>query len=139
MRQKFRRIFTDEQKAEAVCIVDQSGKPIRQVTIEMGLSALCNCVKQAQVDQAATPDGALTTKAGVESTPPRCQTAANGARFLKKGRSLLCGGKQPYELIQAEKANFPVQLMCEALDLSKSGYYAWCKCPVSPELRRMND
>jgi transposase len=31
MTQKPRRIFTDEQKAEAVRIVNQSGKPVSQV------------------------------------------------------------------------------------------------------------
>jgi putative transposase len=30
-----------------------------------------------------------------------------------------------YDLIEAEKANFPVNLMCRVLELSKSGYYAW--------------
>ena len=38
MTQKPRRIFTDEQKAEAVRIVNQSGKPISQVAKEMGLT-----------------------------------------------------------------------------------------------------
>jgi putative transposase len=28
-------------------------------------------------------------------------------------------------LIEAEKANFPIRLMCEALEVSRSGYYAW--------------
>ena len=52
MTQKPRRIFTDEQKAEAVRIVNQSGKPISQVAKEMGLTetALRNWIKQAQVD-----------------------------------------------------------------------------------------
>ena len=44
MTQKPRRIFTHEQKAEAVRIVEQSGKPISQIATEMGLteSALRN-------------------------------------------------------------------------------------------------
>jgi transposase len=52
MAQKPRRIFTDEQRAEAVTIVNQSGKPISQVAKEMGLteSALRKWVKQAQID-----------------------------------------------------------------------------------------
>jgi transposase len=36
MTQKPRRTFTDEQKAEAVRIVGQSGKPVSQVAQEMG-------------------------------------------------------------------------------------------------------
>lgn len=64
MSPKPRRQFTPEQKAEAVRIVTQSGKPISQIAKEMGLteSALRNWVKQAQIDQAAAPNGALTTE-----------------------------------------------------------------------------
>ncbi len=52
MSQKPRRTFTDEQKSEAVKIVEDSGKPISQVAREMGLteSVLRKWVKQARVD-----------------------------------------------------------------------------------------
>lgn len=30
-----------------------------------------------------------------------------------------------YELIEVEKANYPVSLMCRVLKVSRSGYYAW--------------
>lgn len=64
MSPKPRRQFTPEQKAEAVQIVAQSGRPISQIAKEMGLteSALRNWVKQAEIDQAADPNGALTTQ-----------------------------------------------------------------------------
>jgi transposase len=64
MSPKPRRVFTDEQKAEAVQIVSQSDKPISQIAQEMGLteSALRNWVKQSQIDQTAAPNGALTTE-----------------------------------------------------------------------------
>jgi transposase len=63
MTQKPRRLFTDEQKAEAVCIVLQSGKSVNQVSQEMGLtpSSLSRWLKQAQVDQQSDPQGKLTT------------------------------------------------------------------------------
>lgn len=32
-----------------------------------------------------------------------------------------------FELISAEKANFPVRLMCRVLEVSRSGYYAWVR------------
>ncbi|AIE73532.1 hypothetical protein D082_10040 [Synechocystis sp. PCC 6714] len=38
MAKKPRRQFTDEQKSEAVKIVEQLGKPISQVAREMGLT-----------------------------------------------------------------------------------------------------
>jgi len=63
MTTKKRRIFTPEQKAEAVRIVQQSGKSVTQVAREMDLtdSALRLWVKQAQVDQNTNAQGPLTT------------------------------------------------------------------------------
>ena len=34
--------------------------------------------------------------------------------------------RRRYELIHAEKAHFPVTLMCRMLNVTRSGYYAWC-------------
>lgn len=63
MPKKPRRLFTDEQKAEAVNIVKQSGKPVSQVAKEMGLteSALRNWVKQSQIDEQPRIEGELTS------------------------------------------------------------------------------
>jgi transposase len=63
MSPKPRRLFTPEQKAEAVRIVQQSGKSIAQVAKEMGLtaSALRNWVRQAEIDQQPNPTGELTS------------------------------------------------------------------------------
>jgi transposase InsO family protein len=32
----------------------------------------------------------------------------------------------PYELVDSEKAAFPVTALCEAVGVSRSAYYAWC-------------
>ena len=64
MSQKPRRKFTAEQKAEAVRIVEESGKPISRVAKEMGLteSALRNWVKQSKIDSGQNGQGPLTTE-----------------------------------------------------------------------------
>ncbi len=64
MTSKKRRIFTAEQKAEAVRIVEQSGKPISQIAREMGISesALHRWVNQARTDQKTDVQGSLTTQ-----------------------------------------------------------------------------
>jgi transposase InsO family protein len=36
-----------------------------------------------------------------------------------------------FELVRAEAANFPVSVLCELLDVSTSGYYAWLERPPS--------
>ena len=63
MTKKPRRLFTDEQKSEAVRIVTQSGRPVSQIAQEMGLtaSALRQWVKQAQIDHQSDPEGQLTS------------------------------------------------------------------------------
>jgi len=62
MSKKPRRMFTPEQKSEAVAIVKQSGKPISQVAGEMGLteSALRNWVKKAELAERPAAQGALS-------------------------------------------------------------------------------
>jgi putative transposase len=37
----------------------------------------------------------------------------------------------PYELVDSEKAAFPVGLLCEAVGVSRSAYYAWTKSTPS--------
>jgi transposase len=63
MTQKKRQIFTEEQKAEAVRLVEKSDKSIHQVTEEMGLSesALRRWIKQAQSNQQPVSAGELTS------------------------------------------------------------------------------
>lgn len=36
-----------------------------------------------------------------------------------------------YRFIQAEKASYPVEVLCQVLMVARSGYYAWCRRPVS--------
>jgi len=46
--------------------------------------------------------------------------------ILKKGDGILREGKLVrFEFIHAEKANFPIQVLCRVLEVSRSGYYRW--------------
>lgn len=68
MTKKSRRFFTPEQKAEAVNIVQQSGKPVSQVAKEMGLteSSLRKWVRQSRIDAHPRIEGELTSSAQQE-------------------------------------------------------------------------
>jgi transposase InsO family protein len=42
-----------------------------------------------------------------------------------------------FEFVQAEKASFPVAVLCDVLEVSRSGYYAWTK--RTPSARTQDD
>ena len=41
----------------------------------------------------------------------------------------------PYELVDSEKAAFPVATLCEAVGISRSAYYAWRR--ATPSARKL--
>ena len=41
-----------------------------------------------------------------------------------------------FAFIQAEKARYPVRLLCRALEVSRSGFYKWLKATPSPRAQR---
>jgi transposase-like protein len=58
-----RRTFSAEYKAEAVRLVDDSGKSIGVIAQELGLGGTASrrWVEQAEIDAGRGPSGALTT------------------------------------------------------------------------------
>lgn len=73
MSRKKRRRFTPEQKAQAVRIVRESGKSIRQVAEELDVpqSSLARWLQQANVDAVRDPNGPLTSEERAELTELR--------------------------------------------------------------------
>jgi transposase len=68
MGKRKRRVFTAEQKAEAVKIALGSRKPISEAARDLDLSAgiLRGWIKQANVDEVADPNGPLTSEERAE-------------------------------------------------------------------------
>ena len=68
MGRRTRRTFTPEQKAQAVRIVRETGKSIRQVASDLDVppSSLGGWVKQAEIDQRQDPEGPLTSEERAE-------------------------------------------------------------------------
>jgi len=62
-RGKKKRRFSPEFKADAVKLVQQSGRSIREIARDLGVSygAVARWAKQAETDAGGGPPGALTT------------------------------------------------------------------------------
>src|SRR5206468_6122457 len=71
---------------------------------------------------------------GKSRAATRERPAEDGAGVFKKSRGLLCQAERVrFAAIKAEKAHYPVALMCRVLEVSRAGYYA-SRC--RPESRR---
>ncbi len=90
MSKRKRRVFTKEQKAEAVRLVRTSGESLSQVArnLDLGENSLRNWVKQADIDEGKGPDGALTTaeKAEMRRLKRELKRVTMERDFLKKPR-----------------------------------------------------
>jgi transposase len=85
-RKRERRSFTPEFKAEAVKVVQQSGKSVARVARELDLTetALRRWVEQAEVDAGRGGDGALTSDERAELAQLRREV-----RTLRMERDIL--------------------------------------------------
>lgn len=55
-----------------------------------------------------------------------------GARHFKKSRDVLCQGvRMKYQSIWQHQRDYRVARLCAALAVSRSGYYGWCRRPLS--------
>ncbi|MFD2068874.1 IS3 family transposase, partial [Pontibacter silvestris] len=66
-----------------------------------------------------------------QAASERAQGGAARARYSKKGHQhLLQGRRAVYGFIKEHRYRFPVEKMCNVLQVSTSGYYYWLKHPV---------
>src|SRR6185437_2312774 len=70
--------------------------------------------------------------------PPRRQQAPPGRarHFKKSGGVLRQGGARTFRFIQEHRDRWPVRLLCETLEVSPAGYYAWRDRPASAQGQR---
>jgi len=43
--------------------------------------------------------------------------------------------RKAYQFIEAHRHRYPVQTMCEVLEVAPSGYYEWLQDPISDRAR----
>jgi putative transposase len=141
MAKRKRRAFTKEFKAEAVRIVQASGRTVGAVARELDLTepALREWVRQAEIDAGRGQPGVLTTDERAELAQLRreVRTLRMERDILKKSDGLLRQGERVrVAFIAAEKAAFPVTVLCRILAVSRAGFYAAQARPVAGRARR---
>jgi len=129
-----RRHYTDEFKAGAVRPELAEGRTVTQVARDLDLtrSALDGWVQQAKADAGKGLPGALTSAEKEE--PARLRRENKVLRMereisKKNGGLLREGERVRFAFIDVEKASWPVKVLCRALKVSTSGFYAWKQRP----------
>src|SRR5437588_5294341 len=85
----------------------------------------------------ARPRQAPRHRGGAAPPPQREQAPPGRARHFKKsGGVLRQGGAVTFRFIDEHREQWPVRLLCEALEVSPAGYYAWRGRPASAREQR---
>src|SRR5688572_539265 len=129
-----RKKHSEEFKREAVRLMETRGeRTIADVAESLGVAKnLLHAWKRkfgSSTEQQRRERGGRDGGGGAQAFAPRGRAAQAGARRPKKIGDLLREGPlvSPYELVQSEKAEFPVGVLCNAVGVSRSAYYAWCR------------
>ena len=99
MAQRKRRTYTAEQKADAVRLVRQTGS-VSKVAKDLDLTetSLRNWVRQAEIDDGRSPEGALTSEERTELTRLRRENRIlqQERDFLKKAAAFFAKEQDPH-------------------------------------------
>ncbi|WP_109042000.1 IS3 family transposase [Azospira sp. I13] len=132
-----RRTFGREFKVEAVKLVVDRGVSIVQAArdLDIGESVLRRWVRELSADpqQAFPGQGVMKAEqAEIERLRREVAKLKMERDILKKGRGLLRQGVDVrFGFIAKHRGAWPVNLLCGALGVSRSGYYAWLSRPRS--------
>ncbi|MGH2967350.1 MAG: IS3 family transposase [Solirubrobacterales bacterium] len=123
--------YSSEFRAEAVRLAETSGQSIRQVALELGISneSLGRWVTLAHQRPAGAPL-ADEERAELVELRRRVKVLETEREILRKAAGLLRSGDRAdpvtrFRFVEQEKARYPVRILCVALGVSPSGYYAW--------------
>ena len=137
MAKRKRRAFTKEFKAQTVRLVRESGKAVGDGGAGTGPDGDGAAELGAAGRDRRGPGGAGRADdrgaRGARPAAAREPDAAHGARHPKKSDGLLRQGESVrFAFIAAEKAAFPVRVLCRMLEVSRAGFYAWQARPPAP-------
>ena len=123
--------YTKEFKQEAVKLVESSKKSKSEIARDLGISdsALSKWCKEygQHGDQAFPGKGHQTPiEEGVKQLKREIELLKQERDILKKVVRIFAQLKSmKYMFIENYKEEFPILRMCQVLEVSESGYYAW--------------
>ncbi|MDF0752763.1 IS3 family transposase [Marinobacter sp. 71-i] len=126
-----RRSFSPEFKQEAASLVLDQGYTIPQASVSLGIgeSAIRRWVNQLTEERdGVTPKGKALTpeQRRIQELEARCKRLEQEKDIPKKGyRSLDVGRHESYALIDQLSERMPVEMVCNAFDISRSSYYEY--------------
>ena len=137
-----RRSFSREFKLEAVRLVRERGVSVAQAARDLDLhqNMLRNWVRDFAADPAQAFPGQGQMKpeqAEIERLRREVAEAEGRTRHPKKSRRLLREGPDMiFGFVAKHRGIWPVAFLCEALGVSRSGFYAWLTRRPSARSRR---
>jgi transposase InsO family protein/transposase-like protein len=125
-----RKIYTAEFKREAVSLITHHGYGVSEAARNLGLHAtLLRKWKRAVEQQGAQAFRQRSSASGSGRTPSaaaRKSASADGTRYLEEGRPFFRQrGELRYAFIAEAYTSWPVSLLCEVMQVSRSGFYAY--------------
>ncbi|MBY4594365.1 IS3 family transposase [Ottowia caeni] len=132
-----RRTFSREFKLEAVRLVTERGVAVAQAAKDLDVheNVLRKWVRELREEpQEAFPGNGKQKAQDAEIARLRKEVAKLKMErdILKKGRGLLREGVDvKFGFVAKHRGAWPVNLMCEALGVSRGGFYAWLTRPRS--------
>ncbi|HKI00988.1 MAG TPA: IS3 family transposase [Thermoanaerobaculia bacterium] len=131
-QERKRRRFTAEYKAEAVKRLEESGKALQQVAADLGVHA--NQLRTWRNERLAAGSADALARQKAEAAELARLKRENKRleqenEILKRAAAFFARGGPVvrYRFVAAERATFPVRMLCRLVGVAASGFYAWLR------------
>ena len=133
-----RRRFTPEFKTEAVKLLEESGRPLQAVAEELGVHA--NQLRGWRNEQLAAGSAEALARQKAEAAELARLRRENKRleqenEILRRAAAFFRPGGGPvmrFRFVAAERASFPVRMLCRVVGAAASGFYAWLRRGPGP-------
>ena len=128
------KLYSLEFRQEAVRLLRTSGRPVKQLASELGISpqTLRNWASQLAVDGAAAPGLSSNERDELRRLRREVRVLTEEREILKKAAAFFAqegGARLIFRFIAAKRAEHSISIMCRVLEVSRSGYHAWTRRP----------